>query len=125
MSQALIGKAATESITNVFFFCHGWQGDLPGAKDQYTKWLKAFMNSADRQQASQRFDPRDIEFRRVEAEDNPGPRDSIHGVFDVHRRNGRDEAFRFNCSVDFREGRVFNAEFMPLRDDRRYDDQRR
>jgi len=55
MSQALIRKAATESITNVFFFCHGWQGDLPGAKDQYTKWLKAFMNSADRQQASQRF----------------------------------------------------------------------
>jgi hypothetical protein len=55
MSQALMRKAATESITNVFFFCHGWQGDLPGAKDQYTKWLKAFMNSADRQPASQRL----------------------------------------------------------------------
>jgi hypothetical protein len=55
MSQALLRKAATESITNVFFFCHGWLGDYPGAKDQYDKWLKAFMNSADRQQALQRF----------------------------------------------------------------------
>jgi hypothetical protein len=55
MSQALIRKAAAESITNVFFFCHGWQGDLPGAKDQYNRWLKAFMNSADRQQAARRF----------------------------------------------------------------------
>lgn len=55
ISQELIRKAAAESITNVFFFCHGWQGDLPGAKDQYNRWLKSFMNSADRQQASQRF----------------------------------------------------------------------
>jgi hypothetical protein len=54
MSQALLRKAATESITNVFFFCHGWQGDYPGAKDQYDKWLKAFMNSADRQRVLQR-----------------------------------------------------------------------
>jgi hypothetical protein len=43
----------------------------------------------------------------------------VHGIFDVHRRNGRDEPFRFNCEVNFREGRVFNAEFRPLQDDRR------
>jgi hypothetical protein len=55
MSHALIKKAATESVTNVFFFCHGWQGDYPGAKDQYNKWLKAFIDSGDRQNASQLF----------------------------------------------------------------------
>jgi hypothetical protein len=55
MSKALVKKATTESITNVFFFCHGWQGDFLGAKDQYNKWLKALMNSGDRQKASQRF----------------------------------------------------------------------
>lgn len=55
MSQALVKKAATESITNVFFFCHGWQGDYPGAKDQYNKWLKTFMKSGEQQKASQLF----------------------------------------------------------------------
>jgi hypothetical protein len=55
ISEALIRKAVTESITNVFFFCHGWQGDLPGAKAQYNAWLKTFMSSADRKQASQVF----------------------------------------------------------------------
>ena len=56
MSEALIKKATTDLVTNVFFFCHGWQGDFPGARDQYNKWLKTFVNSADRQKASERFE---------------------------------------------------------------------
>src|ERR1700745_1091254 len=55
MSQAIIKRAVDDSITNVFFFCHGWQGDLPAAKDQYGKWLRAFADSADWQRAPQRF----------------------------------------------------------------------
>ncbi|MBV8900747.1 MAG: hypothetical protein JOY92_11640 [Verrucomicrobia bacterium] len=55
ISQVLLRKVTAESITNVFCFCHGWQGDLPGAKDQYNRRLKAFMSSADRPQASQQF----------------------------------------------------------------------
>ncbi len=62
-----------------------------------------------RQQAVERFHVADVSFRRLEASDNPGQRDSVNGVFDL-RRDGRDEAFRFSCSVDFDNGRVFNAQ---------------
>ena len=55
MSQAIINKAVTDSVTNVFFFCHGWKGDLPAATAQYTKWIKAFVDSADMQKAAQCF----------------------------------------------------------------------
>ncbi len=72
-----------------------------------------------RQQAGQRFDPRDIEFRKVRTEDNPGPRDMVRGIFDVHHRDGRSDPFRFSCSVNFDSGRVFDARYEPLRDDRR------
>jgi hypothetical protein len=75
--------------------------------------------AAVRQQAGQRFDPRDIEFRRIRTEDNPGRRDRVEGIFDVHHRDGRGDPFRFSCSVNFESGRVFDARFEPLRDDRR------
>jgi hypothetical protein len=55
ISETLIRKAATESVTNIFFFCHGWQGDFPGAKEQYSRWLKAFIHAADYHYASQRL----------------------------------------------------------------------
>src|SRR5262245_11722198 len=55
MSQALIKKAQTDSVTNVFFFCHGWRGDIPAAKDQYRKWITAFVTSQDRQKATEFF----------------------------------------------------------------------
>ncbi|MEO8449261.1 MAG: hypothetical protein ABI647_05690 [Gemmatimonadota bacterium] len=55
MSQTLIDKAASEPITNVFFFCHGWKGDLPAAKDQYGRWMKALVTSSDMDRAAQVF----------------------------------------------------------------------
>ena len=64
------------------------------------------------------FDPRDLEFRRVRTEDNPGQRDMVQGIFDIHRRDGRSDAYRFSCSVNFESGRVFNARYEPLKDDR-------
>lgn len=72
-----------------------------------------------RQQTAQRFDPRDLEFRRLRTEDNPGRRDRVEGIFDIHRRDGRSDAFRFSCSVNFESGRVFDARYDPLRDDDR------
>ena len=54
-SDALVAQAAEQPITNVFFFCHGWKGDIPAARDQYNSWIGALMASPDRQQASQRF----------------------------------------------------------------------
>ena len=55
MSQRLIDKARTDKVTNVFFFCHGWKGDMPAAKEQYEKWIKAFATSADRAKANDHF----------------------------------------------------------------------
>ncbi len=45
-SKAVTKSAATESVTNIFFFCHGWKGDLPAAIDQYDRWMGALMRSA-------------------------------------------------------------------------------
>jgi hypothetical protein len=55
MSQRLIDKARADAVTNVFFFCHGWKGDMPAAKEQYEKWIKAFAESEDRKKANERF----------------------------------------------------------------------
>jgi hypothetical protein len=47
-------KARTHSITDVFFFCHGWKGDLPAARDQYERWIRAFTASEDHRKACER-----------------------------------------------------------------------
>ena len=52
-SRALIGKA--KSASDVFFFCHGWMGDLPGAKEQYVRWIKAFVTAEDRNRAAGQY----------------------------------------------------------------------
>ena len=55
MSQQLIDKAKREAVTNVFFFCHGWKGDLPAARDQYNRWIGAFAKAPERESASTVF----------------------------------------------------------------------
>jgi hypothetical protein len=52
MSDALVEKAKAEHVTNVFFFCHGWKGDVPAAKEQYELWIKAFATSDDKARAA-------------------------------------------------------------------------
>jgi hypothetical protein len=71
-----------------------------------------------RREASDRFNARDITFRRFDANDNPGGRDSVRGWFDAHRGYGRDEAFRYSCAVNFESGRVWNAQVEPAGDRR-------
>jgi len=55
MSQQLIEKAKRDGVTNVFFFCHGWKGDLPAARDQYNRWIGAFAGAPERQSAATVF----------------------------------------------------------------------
>jgi len=55
MSARLLQKAATEPITDVFFFCHGWKGDVPAAKEQYARWMGALMSCPDRLRAERAF----------------------------------------------------------------------
>lgn len=48
LSQTLLGVLAQEPITDVFIFSHGWLGDIPAARNQYNRWIKAMAsNTAD------------------------------------------------------------------------------
>jgi hypothetical protein len=52
MSEVLVQRASRDGITDIFFFCHGWMGDVAAARDQYNSWIKAFGVSADASQAA-------------------------------------------------------------------------
>ena len=54
-TQRLIEEAAEQPITNAFFFCHGWMGDVSAAVEQYDKWIGALMKSPDLKKAQQVF----------------------------------------------------------------------
>jgi hypothetical protein len=54
-SALILERAANEAITDVFFFCHGWKGDMPAARDQYNRWMGALMRSPGLQRASTVF----------------------------------------------------------------------
>lgn len=48
ISQTLIKVLKEEPITDVFLISHGWLGDIPAARDQYSKWITAMAaNTAD------------------------------------------------------------------------------
>jgi hypothetical protein len=51
----LIERATNEGISDVFFFCHGWKGDVPAARDQYNRWMGALMSSPGLQRANTVF----------------------------------------------------------------------
>ena len=63
------------------------------------------------QQAADRFRTNDFHFRRINIDDNPGRNDWVIGILDV-RRFGREEAYRFSCSVNFDTGRVRSADIQ-------------
>jgi hypothetical protein len=61
-----------------------------------------------RQEASNRFRTNDVNFRRINVDDNPGRRVWVVGTIEV--RNGRrDEQYPFSCSVNLDNGRVREA----------------
>lgn len=41
MSKNLIKILQNKPITDVFIFSHGWQGDIPAARNQYDRWIQA------------------------------------------------------------------------------------
>src|SRR5262245_17396807 len=40
-SRRAAAALAAEPVTDVFLMSHGWQGDLPAARDQYGRWIAA------------------------------------------------------------------------------------
>jgi hypothetical protein len=48
MSETVLQVLVQEPITDIFIFSHGWQGDIPAARSQYGRWIKAMAdNTAD------------------------------------------------------------------------------
>lgn len=47
MTERVLAEAAAEPVTDAFFFCHGWKGDVPAAVDQYDRWIGALLGQAD------------------------------------------------------------------------------
>jgi len=47
ISDKLIDALRHEHFTDVFFWSHGWKGDVTGAFDQYDRWIGAFAARAD------------------------------------------------------------------------------
>ena len=57
-SQVLLDQAIKEQPTNIFFFSHGWKGDMPAAIDQYNRWIGAMAKlQADRDLMGPGFKP--------------------------------------------------------------------
>jgi hypothetical protein len=72
-----------------------------------------------RRQALDRFHARDVTFRRINMDDNPGRHDWVIGVIEVRRHRDEIEPYRFSCSVNFDTGHVRSAEIQPMEHDRR------
>ncbi|OHE79753.1 MAG: hypothetical protein A2107_14680 [Verrucomicrobia bacterium GWF2_62_7] len=44
MSARIIQDALANPPSHIFFFSHGWKGDVPAAIDQYNRWIKAMID---------------------------------------------------------------------------------
>src|SRR5687768_17439423 len=55
MSDRITTAIRDEQVTDVFLISHGWKGDIPAARDQYDRWIKAMADcDADRREIRQR-----------------------------------------------------------------------
>lgn len=44
MSERVLADVKGTPVTDVFFFAHGWKGDLPAAVEQYDRWIGAVLD---------------------------------------------------------------------------------
>jgi hypothetical protein len=57
-SKSVLEKAKKDCPTDVFLFSHGWKGDIPGAIEQYDRWIGAMWKlEADRAAMGSDFKP--------------------------------------------------------------------
>ena len=57
LSDAVIAQLRNQPVSDIFIISHGWKGDVPAARDQYRRWIKAMAaNAADRERM-QRMHP--------------------------------------------------------------------
>src|ERR1035441_2850491 len=41
LSNRMLADLAAQPVTDVFLISHGWKGDIPAAREQYSNWIKA------------------------------------------------------------------------------------
>jgi hypothetical protein len=51
-SRTLLTKLRQDPPSHIFFFSHGWKGDVPAAVDQYNRWIKAVVEISKRRTPS-------------------------------------------------------------------------
>lgn len=47
MSEQVVNALTNVAITDVFMFFHGWKGDVPAAREQYSAWVKCMTQCTD------------------------------------------------------------------------------
>lgn len=47
LSERVRQELRDQPITDVFFMSHGWKGDVPAAREQYTRWIGAMLECED------------------------------------------------------------------------------
>jgi hypothetical protein len=57
MSRRVLEAASESGATNIFFFSHGWMGDVPAAIDQYNRWIGAVEKSAANRRTAEKIFP--------------------------------------------------------------------
>lgn len=67
-----------------------------------------------RQQAARRYGAVEVHFRRTEMDNNPGRNDWVTGFFEGRTRSGRQQNYKFSCSVDFDSGQVRSANMQAV-----------
>jgi hypothetical protein len=58
LSKCVKQELRDQPVTDVFFISHGWKGDGPAAKDQYTRWIGAMLACADDREKVRQVQPR-------------------------------------------------------------------
>ena len=77
------------------------RGDRPGSPNDAVRACQ----DAVRERANRQYGFRDIDFRNLDADDNPGRNDAVIGSFDVRRGRDRD-TYRFSCAMNLANGIV-------------------
>lgn len=58
LSKAILTRVKAQPPSHIFFFIHGWKGDLDSARDQYNRWIGAMLaRTSDRGAMAGTFNP--------------------------------------------------------------------
>jgi hypothetical protein len=85
------------------------QGDFRGEPRLNAERTIQSCRDSIRETAYNRFRTPNVNISRISVDDNPGRQDWITGELAIPRRFGRQDLYRFSCSVDLRSGVVRSA----------------